>query len=69
MSSVREAMVEAVERKAAWYARHDCSHAHCPLDCEHPQPFLDGDILLCGRCWFIEGRQTEMVACTPDVCE
>lgn len=43
-------------------------HYHCPLGCEHPQPFLslDGQ-LLCGRC-ATEGRLTEVVPCTPETC-
>ena len=44
-------------------------HYHCPHDCEHPQPFdnVDGR-KLCGRCFFVEGVETEMILCTPDVC-
>lgn len=54
----------------AWRKAHGVQHAHCPLDCEHPQPFVafTGD-LLCGRCFFIEKKITKMVPCTPDICE
>jgi hypothetical protein len=51
-----------------WYERHDCTHAHCPFDCEHPQPILDGDELLCLRCLTFEGRRTPMIPCTPETC-
>jgi hypothetical protein len=53
---------------AKWYTAHNCTHAHCPHDCEHPQPQLDGDDLLCGRCLVIERRRTPMLPCTPEVC-
>jgi sugar phosphate isomerase/epimerase len=50
-------------------------HMHCPRGCEHPQPFYDPAgfgpptfELICGRCWFCEGRRTVMVACTPETC-
>jgi hypothetical protein len=45
-------------------------HAHCPYDCEHPQPIrnvLDGK-LYCGRCWIVDNVKSEMVPCTPATC-
>lgn len=51
-----------------WCVARGCSHAHCPHDCESPQPFVDGERLLCGRCWHLEGIETEMVPCTPEMC-
>ena len=53
---------------ADWYARHGCDHAHCPHECEHPQPFMDGERLVCGRCANVEHIETEMVPCTPEIC-
>jgi hypothetical protein len=44
-------------------------HYHCPEECEHPQPFILGELLLCGRCWFRDGELTPMVECSPEVCE
>lgn len=38
-------------------------HRHCPLGCEHPQPFKVDDKEFCGRCWFVDGVLTETVAC------
>lgn len=55
--------------KQEWYAKHNCQHAHCPDECEHPQPFLDGDEMLCGRCWHLFGERSLMIPCTPEVCE
>ncbi len=51
-----------------WCLERGVSHAHCPLLCEHPQPFDADGVLWCGRCWFLCGTRTEMVACTPEVC-
>jgi hypothetical protein len=52
-----------------WYARHDCTHAHCPRACPKPQPaeMPDGR-LLCSRCLVLEGIEIEMVPCTPETC-
>lgn len=52
-----------------WCKLNNCSHAHCTLECEHPQPFIMDDKLYCGRCWFIRNQLTEMIACTPEVCD
>ena len=43
-------------------------HYHCPHGCEHPQPFIVGELLLCGRCYFVEDCLTVMVPCVPDLC-
>lgn len=48
-------------------------HCHCPLGCEHPQPFwincpLTGPREVCGRCWVKNGDLTNVVPCTPEVC-
>lgn len=60
----------AREAKARWYRTNNCSHAHCPFACEHPQPMLgDNGTLLCGRCWFVEQRLTIMQPCIPGVCD
>jgi hypothetical protein len=56
---------------AQWYEQHGCDHAHCPEECDHPQPFIDeatGD-LLCGGCWFRFGRRSVMIPCTPEACD
>jgi hypothetical protein len=44
-------------------------HYHCPHGHEHPQAFDDAGKLWCGWCWFKRGWRTEMVPCTPDVCD
>jgi hypothetical protein len=52
-----------------WYRLHGCDHAHCPNECEHPQPFLlpDGR-MVCGRCAILDGQFVEMIPCTPETC-
>lgn len=57
-----------IETYEAWCAEHTCSHGHCPLDCEHPQPFVANGTLYCGRCWFRDSQLTEMIPCKPHVC-
>ena len=52
-----------------WLQARGADHAHCPNDCESPQPFLDGARALCGRCWFEAGTETEVRPCAPSVCE
>jgi len=51
-----------------WCDAHGCSHGHCPLDCEHPQPFVHEGRLYCGRCWVLCKVLTEMVPCGPNNC-
>jgi hypothetical protein len=53
-----------------WCAIHGCTHGHCPLGCEHPQPGrYDGEeLLLCGVCYFYDGTVSEIVPCTPADC-
>lgn len=54
-----------------WCDKHDCDHAHCPYDCEHPQPMLDGGDLICGKCLHdSDGEEiVKMVPCTPEICD
>lgn len=51
-----------------WYKKHTCDHVHCPHDCEHPQPFIDGEDLYCGRCACIDKVLTKMAPCGPENC-
>lgn len=52
-----------------WCAAHDCSHAHCPYDCEHPQPYIDEDgTLLCGRCFWEADEHVVMEPCNKETC-
>jgi hypothetical protein len=44
-------------------------HYHCPKGCEKPQPFWKGGLLVCGRCWFVEGQAVPVVPCTEDLCD
>ncbi len=47
-----------------WYQKYNCSHAHCPYSCEHPQPFLlYGWVLICGACFFKNEEITFMIPC------
>ena len=52
-----------------WYKDNNCSHAHCPLGCEKPQPEVCGGKLLCMKCLVLYDTLTEMVPCTPEICE
>lgn len=63
-------MILSVDQYRALCQQQGVTHFHCPDGCEHPQPFMDdeGDYL-CGRCFFVYGRMTPMVPCTPDICD
>lgn len=53
-----------------WYEDNGCHHAHCPRDCEHPQPLLlDDGRLVCGRCALLDTELVEMIPCTPETCD
>lgn len=52
-----------------WCQERGCTHAHCPHDCEHPQPFMHEGKLVCGRCLIVCKVVTEMVPCVPGICE
>lgn len=49
-----------------WYALHQCDHAHCPEGCEHPQPVLDGEELICGKHWVILKIRLPMTPCASE---
>lgn len=51
-----------------WYVKHNCTHAHCIDECEHPQPYMDDEALLCGRCAALCGVRSEMMPCVPGDC-
>lgn len=51
-----------------WCREQGVNHAHCPLECHHPQPFVHEGDLYCGVCG-VEGRETRMIPCTPETCE
>lgn len=51
-----------------WYAEHKCRHAHCPKECENPQPFMLTGELVCGRCAIMFGEVTKMIPCTHETC-
>jgi hypothetical protein len=52
-----------------WCERHGVTHGHCPLDCEHPQPLLYRDKLVCGRCLILCRTVSEIVPCGPENCD
>ncbi len=62
-------MTDDLRSRAEWYQAHGCDHAHCPNECDHPQPFLlpDGRFV-CGRCAIIDHEIVEMSPCTPGAC-
>lgn len=51
-----------------WCRARDCDHAHCPNECEHPQPFVIADRLFCGRCYFEAQKLVDMLPCGPEMC-
>ena len=51
-----------------WCDQNETSHGHCPLGCEHPQPFGSDGRLFCGKCWHDTGTLTEMVPCNEGIC-
>jgi hypothetical protein len=53
---------------AEWCRENGVSHAHCPRLCEHPQPFVEGGRLYCGKCEADDGVLTECVPCVPGLC-
>jgi hypothetical protein len=57
-----------IETTVDWYKANDCTHAHCPEGCDHPQPFVQGDELWCGSCWFMHKVKTFMEPCRPAIC-
>ena len=52
-----------------WCMERGVSHAHCKMECEHPQPFVLEGELFCGRCFHLDDRISAMIPCTPEVCE
>ena len=53
-----------------WLTEEDVMHAHCPHEHENPQPFIHPNgKLVCAVCWFqFDETVTEMIPCTPDIC-
>lgn len=54
--------------KEDWYKSNNCEHAHCPYECEHPQPMMDGHNLICGKCLNDSQILTKMIPCNPETC-
>ena len=54
----------------AWCEAHNCTHGHCSLGCEHPQPgrYAGDDRLICGVCYFHDGTISEIEPCMPATC-
>ncbi len=51
-----------------WLARRGATHAHCPHECEHPQPYIYKGVLVCGVCHLHRGVISKMEPCVPGVC-
>lgn len=49
-----------------WCQFFNVNHAHCPDNCEHPQPIVVDHKLICGRCWFKYNQITLMTPCECD---
>lgn len=53
-----------------WCGKYGCDHAHCPNECDHPQPFIiEKNRLICGRCAILDKEIVEMVPCSPEICD
>lgn len=52
-----------------WCSLNNCDHAHCPEGCEHPQPIVDGERLLCGQCLVLRRHVSEMLPCSTEICD
>lgn len=54
----------------AWCLEQGCTHGHCPLGCEHPQPstYAGTAQVICGVCYFADGTINEIVPCLPEMC-
>lgn len=57
------------EADRRWYEERGCAHAHCPRHCDKPQPMLIGGKMYCMRCLTRDGVFSEMIPCTPEVCD
>lgn len=53
-----------------WCIDNSCTHGHCPLGCEHPQPedYAGNGYLICGRCYFYDKTITIIEPCVPETC-
>lgn len=54
-----------------WLKINQCTHAHCirgDFWCPKPQPLMLNNQLICGHCLVIDSIISEMVPCTPEVC-
>ena len=52
-----------------WYLANNCTHSHCPENCESPQPSLRPDgSMLCMKCACLFGVESEMIPCVPATC-
>jgi hypothetical protein len=61
--------VASAEEYATWCAAHGCDHAHCPGECERPQPFVLEGVLYCGKHWFDDRTLLPMLPCREGVCD
>lgn len=52
-----------------WSELHNCTHGHCPYGCEHPQPFMHKNKLICGQCAVMCNEILEMIPCDPNDCK
>lgn len=52
-----------------WYETNDCSHAHCSMGCEKPQPEMIDGKMLCMKCLVLYEVESECIPCSPDVCD
>ncbi len=60
--------MEELTEYQQWCKNNNCSHGHCPFECEHPQPFILDGKLVCGQCAILRGEISVMVPCSPYNC-
>ena len=59
-----------MEQRGMWEKRFGVTHAHCPEECEHPQPFFTDDgRFVCGVCAIMHKKLSPIVPCTPATCK
>lgn len=75
MPDITEEYKRMLFEEDQWYKENNCDHAHCPDNCEHPQPFIQHgkaghkNKMYCGRCYHKYNEMNEMIPCTPEVCK
>ena len=69
IGKIEKQVVRVVSDYMEWCRANDCTHAHCPRECEKPQPIIDDQgVAICGRCWCVDGERVPVEPCRPETC-